>query len=153
MGATDVMMEAFEASTEEYVTNVITPDSNGNLCYSQTYAVKVPKASQKVALDTHAVKKVQSLCAKAKKSRFPIAEVFLGIASLFLGAFLSALIAKVPYEMSFASILSYNICPVGGAGFGVAYFFYRQNDSADVVRLATQIEECICESIDEGNEV
>ena len=102
---------------------------------------------------------MQVVCAKSKiyaikpkKTKFPFAEVFLGIASLLLGAFLGALIAKVPYELCFASVLSYNICPVGGIGCGVAYFFCRHNESADVVQLATQVDECVSDSDGVENE-
>lgn len=104
-------MQAFETSTEDCGTNVIGPDSNGTLRFSQTYDVKVPKASGKVVLDASCVRKIKNLCNQAKKPKFPFAEVFLGIASLLLGAFLGALIAKVPYALCFASVLSYNICP------------------------------------------
>ena len=143
MDSADAMMQAFETSAEDCATTVIGPDSNGTLRFSQTYDVKVPKASGKIVLDASSVKKIKNLCAQAKNSKFPFAEVFLGVASLLLGAFLGALIAKVPYELNFASVLSYNICPVGGIGCGVAYFFCRHNESTDVVRLATQIDECI----------
>ena len=152
MDSTDAMMQAFETSTEECVTNIIGPDSNGTLRYSQTYDVKVPRASGKVVLDTASVKKIRHLCTQTQKSKFPFAEVFLGVASLLLGAFLGALIAKVPYELSFVSVLSYNICPVGGIGFGVAYFFCRNNETGDTKQLATQINECLCDSDDEENE-
>lgn len=152
MDSTDAMMQAFETSTEDCVTNVIGPDSNGTLRFSQTYDVKVPKASGKVVLDASCVRKIKNLCSQAKTPKFPFAEVFLGIASLLLGAFLGALIAKVPYELSFASVLSYNICPIGGIGCGVAYFFCRHNESADAVQLATQIDECISDSDGVENE-
>ena len=152
MDAQDVMMQAFSTSEEDCAVNVIGSESNGTLQYSQIFDVKVPKANKKVLVDAGVIKKIQLLCAQAKTEKFPFAEVFLGVASLFWGAFLSALISGVSYEASFVSILSYNVCPVGGVGFGVAYFFCRKKGFADMVQLATRIEECICDSVIEESE-
>jgi hypothetical protein len=47
----------------------------------------------------------------------------LGIASLFAGAFISAIISGIPIENSFKSIIFYILSPMIAVGCGVAFFF------------------------------
>lgn len=145
---TEEIYSKFSTSTTEEAENVISGDSNKALQYSQTYNVHVPKPEDKVVLNASSVKKIQGECQKAKEIKFPYAELFLGIASLLIGAFLSAIISQVPYELKPLGLIFYTICPVGGAGFGVAYCFCRKNDVDDTKKLATRIEEYI-QDVDE----
>lgn len=143
METADDIMRAFSNSEESYADNVIIGvENNEKLQYSLTYDVAIPKPNNKVVLDISAINKALLICRHAKKKRFPFAEVFLGAASLFIGAFFGALVSKVPYEASLASILSYNVFTVLGVGFAVAYVFCRDKESNDAVQLATKIEDC-----------
>ena len=76
----------------------------------------------------------------------------MGVASLLLGAFLSALISQVTYELKFLSILFYSICPVGGIGCSVAYWFLRKNNIADAKKLADYVEEYLIIPTEESEE-
>ncbi|MDO5297783.1 MAG: hypothetical protein Q4F18_00025 [Clostridia bacterium] len=91
-------------------------------------------------MDASSVKKIKAECEEAKRAQFPYAEVFLGIASLLIGAFLSAILSKVTYEFKILSIFFYTICPVGGVGSGVAYWFCRKKDTADIKLFAEKVE-------------
>ena len=109
--------------------------------YKDIYNIHVPKARDKIVLDIDSIEKLQKECKKIKEAKYPYAEICLGIASLLLGAFLSALISQVTYELKFLSVLFYSICPVGGIGCSVAYCVLRKNNVADAKRLAERVEE------------
>lgn len=137
---TEELYQAFSGSVFEDAENIMPNDSNTELQYSQTYNVRVPKPEDKVVLDASSVKKIKEECKKAQKVCFPYAEVFLGVASLLIGAFFSAILSKVTYELRFLSIFFYTICPVGGVGAGVAYWFCRRKDTSDIKLFAEKIE-------------
>lgn len=140
---TEEIYQAFADSIFEDAENIMPNDSNAELQYSQTYSVRVPKPEDKIVLDASSVRKIKEECEKAQKIQFPYAEMFLGIASLLIGAFLSAILSKVTYELKFLSIFFYTICPVGGVGAGVAYWFCRRKDSSDIKLFAEKVEEYI----------
>lgn len=135
--------QSFIDSIAENAGNIMPDDSNTELQYNQTYSVRIPKPEDKILLDVSSVRKISEECEKAKKAQFPYAEVLLGIASLLIGAFLSAIISKVTYELRILSIFFYTICPMGGVGAGVAYWFCRRKDTMDIKLLAEKIEEYI----------
>lgn len=137
---TEEFYQAFTSSIAEDAENIMPNDSNTELQYSQTYNVRVPKPEDKIVLDASSVKKIKAECEEAKRAQFPYAEVFLGIASLLIGAFLSAILSKVTYEFKILSIFFYTICPVGGVGSGVAYWFCRKKDTADIKLFAEKVE-------------
>lgn len=137
---TDEIYQGFAGSISQDAENIMPNDSNATLQYSQTYNVRVPKPEDKVVLDASSVKKIKAECEMAKKTQFPYAEVFLGIASLLIGAFLSAILSKVTYEFKLLSIFFYTICPVGGVGTGVAYWFCRKKDITDIKLFAEKVE-------------
>lgn len=70
----------------------------------------------------------------------------------FAGCVLSALISQVTYELKFLSILFYSICPVGGIGCSVAYWFLRKNNMADAKKLADYVEEYLIIPTEESEE-
>lgn len=119
----------------EVCSNVISQDNNNILSYEQTHNVVLPPGEKKIAINVSAIKKVRNECKLVKQSGFTLSEVWLGLASLLLGAFLSALMSDITYEWSWKSVLFYSVCPVGGVGFSVAYFFCRSNNR-DMVRFA-----------------
>lgn len=137
---TEELYKAFTGPISEDAENVMPNDSNAELKYSQTYNVKVPKPEDKIVLDASCVKKIKEGCEEAKRVQFPYAEVFLGLASLLIGAFLSAILSKVTYEFKLLSVFFYTICPVGGVGAGVAYWFCRKRDITDIKLFAEKIE-------------
>lgn len=139
MGAEE-FYQAFAGSAFEDAENIMPNDSNTELQYSQTYSVRVPKPEVKIVLDASSVKKIKEECEKARKIQFPYAEVLLGIASLLIGSFLSAILSKVTYELNALSIFFYTICPVCGVGAGVAYWFCRRKDASDIKLFAEKIE-------------
>ncbi|WP_418750676.1 hypothetical protein [Frisingicoccus sp.] len=141
MGEADDVYQAFSNVVSEDSGNVISDENNRNLQYKDIYNIHVPKARDKIVLDIDSIEKLQKECKKIKEAKYPYAEICLGIASLLLGAFLSALISQVTYELKFLSVLFYSICPVGGIGCSVAYWFLRKNNVADAKRLAERVEE------------
>lgn len=137
---TEELFQSFIGSISEDAENIMPNDSNAELQYSQTYNVRIPKPQDKVVLDAYSVKKIREECQKAKEVKFSYAEVLLGIASLLIGAFLSAILSKVSYELKFLSVFFYTICPMGGVGAGIAYWFCRKKDTTDIKMLAEKIE-------------
>ena len=148
---TEHSYEQFRNVITKDAENVISQDTNNELQYNQKISVKVPEPSEKVLLDLKNINKIKNECDKIKNNRFPCAEVFLGVSSLFLGAFLSALISQISYELKFLSILFYTICPAVGIGCGVAYFFCRKNDIYSAKQLAEKIEDYISNDLDGGD--
>ena len=114
--------------------------------------IHVPKTRDKIVLDIGSIEKLRKECKEIKQTKCPYAEVCLGAASLLLGAFLSALISQMAYELKFLSILFYSICPVGGIGCSVAYYFLRKNSMADAKKLADYVEEYIIVPAEESEE-
>ena len=49
-------------------------------------------------------------------------------------------------------ILFYSICPVGGIGCSVAYWFLRKNNMADAKKLADYVEEYLIIPTEESEE-
>lgn len=112
----------------------------------------MPKARDKIVLDIDSIEKLQKECKEIKKTKYSYAEVCLGLASLLLGAFLSALISQVTYELKFLSVFFYSVCPVGGIGCSVAYWFLRKSNVADAKRLADYVEEYLVVPSEESEE-
>ena len=123
--------------------NVIYPYSNAEIPYNQLCKIRLPNPEEKILVDESVIKKIRSECIKAKKAHFPYAELLLGISTLLLGAFFSAIISKVSYEFKGISIFFYTICPMVGLGSGIAYLLCRIKDIEDIKHFAEKIEECI----------
>lgn len=66
--------------------------------------VVLPPEEKKIAINISAIRKIRYECACAKENKFTYAELWLGLSTLFLGAFFSALISKIPYKVNFLSI-------------------------------------------------
>jgi len=137
----DDIYQTFSNIISEDSGNVISDENNRNLQYKDTYNIHLPKARDKIVLDIDSIEKLQKECKEIKKAKYPYAELCLGLASLLLGAFLSALISQVTYELKFLSVLFYSFCPVGGVGCSVAYWFLRKSNIVDAKRLADYVEE------------
>jgi len=153
MDSTEELYQAFTNVITENVDNVISDKSNKELQFDQTVSVRVPKIREQVSIDKINVQKIKKVCEDANKEKFPLAEIFLGASTLFLGAFLSALLSKVPYAFNFIGVLSYSVCPFAGIGFGVAYIFKRKNNASDIKIFAEKVLEYIGDSLEvEGEE-
>lgn len=98
-----------------------------------------------VAISKERLKKISDICEDAIASKRNAADLFLGVASLFAGAFFSGWFSGVPYDSSIKGILTYTIFPVIAAGCGIAYFFLHRNDYISVNTLATHVKEYIPE--------
>ena len=142
---------AFSNVVEANASNVISNDANEKLQYHQTYSVKIPKEREKILVDVTAIEKIKKECSSAKQEKFPLAEIFLGISSLLIGAFISALMSNIPYSLSFLGVFSYSICPVGGVGFGVAYLFCRNKTISDINDFAIKNEDTLDNTNIEGS--
>ena len=153
MENTEELYQAFSNVNAENVANVISDKSNKELQFDQTVSVLVPKVRDRIVVDAISIQKIKKTCEEAQKERFPYAELFLGISSLFLGAFLGALMSQVPYTFSFLGVLSYSICPIAGIGFGVAYILNRKNNANEIKNFAGKILEYVDDSVEaEGDE-
>ena len=140
MDSTEEIFQSCNNVVLEETSNVISKDNNHTLQYEQIHNVVLPSEEQKIAINISVLKKIKNECDQAKKHKFSYAEVWLGISTLLLGGFFSAIMSKIPYELNFLSILFYTICPVGGVGFGIAYFFCREKENQDATQLAERIE-------------
>lgn len=143
MNTEELYQKMLTDAISEDAENIMPNDSNTELQYKQTYNVRIPKPEDKIVLDASSVRKIKVECEKAKKVKFSYAEVLLGLSSLLIGAFFSAILSKVTYEFKMLSIFFYTICPVGGVGAGVAYWNCRKKDTTDIKLFAEKIEECI----------
>ena len=153
MDITEELYQSFSNVNTENVDNVISDRNNKELQFDQTVSVLVPKVRNRILVDVKSVQKIHELCEAARKEKFPFAELFLGVSTLFLGAFLGALISQVPYVFTFIGIFSYSICPIAGIGFGVAYIFSRKSNGIDNKMFAEKISEYLEDSfIVEGEE-
>ena len=152
MDATDVKMTTYKSSTEEGVVNSFDADDNNKVKVARVFNFRIPKNSNIVAVEESIIKKIRKSCAKGKKQKFPWAEVLLGVASLFIGTALGAVVSSVPYELSVVSILSYNVMPILGVGCAVAYVFCRKIEMVDILQLTTEIDDLIKEYDDIENE-
>ena len=147
-----VVQELYE-HTESLITEEtenITPSiCNNELKYNQTVNVKVPKPRNKTLVDVSLIDNIKNECKKAKETKFSFAELLLGISSLLLGAFLSAIMSQVKYELQILSVIFYTICPTLGFGCGIAYFFCRKNENDDIRKFTEKIEYYILNTADE----
>lgn len=138
------IQSTFEMNTiVDDASNVSTGNiSNGGLIeLRQTNVVKFDQKIESFAIDSRNIVKLHAICEKVSLQRFPWADVLLGIASIFAGAFISAFASGVSLEWSVRSVVFYILSPVLAVGCGVAYFFTRKIEEADVHELAEHIRE------------
>lgn len=130
--------------------NVIS-SSDKALKFNKTTLIHLPGDNEVIGIDIRSIQKIRAICASAKETTCSYAEVFLALSSLLSGAFLSALISQMPYELTFASIFFYNISPVLGVAFAVAYYFTREKALANIKDFVERIEENL--DLDSTNKV
>lgn len=135
------MKQIFEDVISQKAESVISDESNKNLKYDQSFSVQIPAPEEKIVLNKSSVRKILKECSKAKKHKNHYADMFLGICTLLLGGFFSAIISQMEYKIGFLNVIFYTICPTIGGIFGVAYFFERKKENYDINELASKIEE------------
>lgn len=113
----------------------------------QERLVELPPVQGEMAISKKDLQKITEICSSARKTRLHWADLFLGLASLFAGAFITGLISGFPYDVSFQSILSFNISPAIAVGSSVAFFFSRKNEHTSVKSMADHILEYIPEEL------
>jgi len=129
----------FDAMMEN-AQNVIT--DNRNFQYTQTFNFRIPKAEEQVPINVSAIVKIKKECDIVRKKKFSLSELMLSLSMLFCGAFLSALISGIPYELSALSILSYTVSPLLGIVGGILYFVFKGNNfsgASDLIRVIDDV--------------
>lgn len=128
-----------------YIENV--GNNNGqkkiDLQYNQVVNVSITEKSEMVAIEKEVIRKIKNECKKLKNICFPWSEILLSISSLLIGAFISALISQISYELKFLSVFFYTICPSFGLGLLVAYFLIKKNDIYTAKLFADRMEDYI----------
>ena len=134
----------FDNIVVENVGNVIS--NNDMLKIKQTMDVRVPKKDANdftYAIRVSSISKVYKACTEVKKTKFSWAELWLSLSTLFLGAFISALVSQIEYMHSFLNIIFYSVCPALGGIFFMAYFMARKTSSLTATKLADIVQENI----------
>lgn len=146
----DSIYDAISSGTKEVESANVITDSSVELQYSQTYNVHLPKPEEQTLIKVSDINRIAEICDRVKDTKFSFAELFLGLSSLLIGAFLSAIVSQVHYEFGLLSIFLYTICPCAGIGFGVAYIFCRKQILYDAKQLAEKITDCLDKYLDES---
>ena len=108
---------------------------------NQTNVVKYENRIESSLVSNENLKRIVDLCQKTEKNSFSGAELCLGIATLFAGAAISAILAGITFEMGWRTIAFYTVSPAIAIGCFVAYFFMRKNESLSKNELAKRILE------------
>ena len=133
-------------NTLENVAVVKGTDDN-NIYTNYKFPVRIPKqytGDFMVEIRASDLRKVRKCCEKAKNNKFTVNELVLSITGITIGVVISAIVGKIPFnENSFASIFSYNICPLFSVGLIVFYFKSRKENMQNINDLVEKIEEYI----------
>ena len=105
--------------------NPIGTDSNQNLTYRPNFEIIHPASFKNYTITSTAFEKIKTLCQKKHKWWSWLSEVSLALSTLFWGAFFSALISKIPLELSVLSVLFYCVSPFLGGVLLLAFFLVR----------------------------
>lgn len=126
-------------------TNDIDTNSNKNLTYNHTCNICQPREETYFPINLTAIKKLKKQCSKQNNALSIVSDVLLTVASLFLGALLSAIISKIEFKLEFIPILFYCISPVIGATCLIAYIFTKIRSKDSEIRLSEKVNEYIIE--------
>ena len=127
--------------------------SSGTLELQQKNVVKFNNQVESTLIELKTVEKLRFICEKVEEPKMPWPEIFLGLSSLFAGAFLSALISGIVLEANWRSILFYIASPSVAVGCGVAFFFLRKQNQASAKSLADHIVDFLPDvDIEQGKE-
>lgn len=134
--------QSYSDAMFEEAENVISTNSNNKMEYNRIHTILQSKEEVEVVIYLSSVKKIKAECEKVKKMKSSYADVFLGFSTLFIGAFFSAILSKIPYKPEFLSIFFYTICPMLGIILGTCFVYFRKKDKMDIKIFAEKVEEC-----------
>lgn len=140
----------FDDTVIENAGNIVS--NTDVLKINQSMDVRVPKNDANdftYAIRVSSIRKVYKACNDVRKASFSLAELWLSLSTLFLGAFISAIISQFKYEYSILSIIFYSVCPALGGIFFVLYFMMRRNSTL----TATELADIVQENIPDPNEM
>lgn len=109
----------------------------------QDRLVELPPVQGELAISKKDLQKITEICSSAGRTKLHLTDLFLGLASLFAGTSITGLISGFPYDLSFRSILSFNISPAIAVGSCVAFFFSRNAEHISAKSIADHILEYI----------
>ena len=119
--------------------------NSGMLELQQKNVVKFNNQVESTIIELKTVEKLRSICEKVEEPKVPWPEIMLGLASLFAGAFLSAIISGIMLAPNWKCVVFYIFSPTIAAGCGVAFFFNRKQNQASAKSLADHIMELLPE--------
>lgn len=119
--------------------------NSGMLELQQKNVVKFNNQVESTIIELKTVEKLRSICEKVEEPKVSWPEILLCFASLFAGAFLSAIISGIVLAVNWKSIAFYVISPALATGCGVAFFFMRKQNQTSAKSLADHIVELLPE--------
>lgn len=122
---------------------------SGKIELAQKNIVNYDKHIESVAITKKDILRIQKICNSVEDPQTPLIEIALGLSSLFAGAFLSALLSGVVFEMSWRSILFYVISPIIAVSAAVAFLLMRRQEQVTAKTLAEHVMEYLPENNDE----
>lgn len=126
-------------------TNNIDTNSNKNIIYSHTCNICQPKEDTYFPISLTFIKKLKKQCKKQNNALSIVSDILLTVASLFLGALLSAIISKIEFKLELIPVLFYCISPTLGAASLVACIFTKIRSKDSETRLSEKVNEYIIE--------
>ena len=126
---------------------------SGKIELQQKNIVKYDNHIESVVINKRDILRIQKICNSAEDPEAPLIEISLGLSSLFAGAFFSALLSNVVFEMSWRSILFYVISPIIAVGAAVAFFLMRRQEQITTKTLAEHVMEYLPEIDDDKQEM
>ena len=135
----NIVQESMQNIYSEVVEQ--TTIQNNFMELQQTNIIKFETKVESVAVNLDSIKKIHSICNQIKSSDSSAGEILLGIATLFAGAFFSAIISSVPYILEWKSILFYGISPVVAVSCFIAFLLLRKNREFSNKEFADRILE------------
>lgn len=126
------------------IKNEVADINKGSLQYNQLVEIKVPVEDineYKIAVRKSSIKKIKNACNEIQNNKFTWGELLIGICTMFFGAFLSAIISGVKYELNFLGVMFYTICPMIAVASLIGYIACRKSLIRDASYLANIVNE------------
>jgi len=140
-----MLPESFEppppAVTSIPAADVHAPTGNGEETVQQSFPVRKPEADRNeflIQVRASTLLRCRRRLQQLATNSFPWPEVALGISSLTLGAFLSAITSGVALD-SKLGIAFYAVLPAIGVGAAVAFCFLRVRATVDTASVCSEV--------------
>lgn len=136
--------DPIDINSQEPVAN-ITSTSLNEVTTTLEYEVKIPEEYLNdfmIKIYASDLRKARKILEEAKKSRFPIHEILLGISTTCLGCFLGALCSNIALTSVLGKVV-YIIIPMAAVGSFIAYLFLRKNAIREANDIADKVLEYI----------